>query len=129
MRHRLLGGSPWINSTISWRAKFPGRREKCREFRRFSRFLRKSVAKTPVDTIACEIIPYTGEQGIILREQGISSAFWAGAGIWLEIEPRTVLDDKIYTKRVDEGDAPTVPFTTNAFRHCKRREAIRLSAR
>jgi hypothetical protein len=89
----------------------------------------KSVAKTPVDTIACEIIPYTGEQGIILREQGISSAFWAGAGIWLEIEPRTVLDNKIYTKRVDEGDAPTVPFTTNAFRHCERSKAIHLSAR
>jgi hypothetical protein len=47
---RLLGGSPPINSTISWRPEFPGRREKCREFRRISLLLRKSVSKTSANS-------------------------------------------------------------------------------
>jgi hypothetical protein len=64
-------------------------REKCREFRRFSRFLRKSLSKTSLNSVICEQIPYADEQGINLREQGIDSAFSTGAGIWREIDPST----------------------------------------
>src|SRR5271156_6120941 len=71
----VLGDAPPINC-----ADFPGGREKCREFRRFSRFLRESVSETSVDPGCCERIPCAIEQGIILREQGIISASWTGAG-------------------------------------------------
>jgi len=60
--------------------EFPGRREKCREFLRFSRSLRKSVSKTSANSEICRRIPYADEQGIISREQGIKSGFWTGAG-------------------------------------------------
>jgi hypothetical protein len=68
------------NFTSAERTKFPGRREKSREFLRFSRFLRKSVSKTSAKPASCERIPCADEQGIISREQGIYSAFGAGAG-------------------------------------------------
>src|SRR6202035_4318184 len=72
----------------SGRAKFPGGREKCREFRRLSRFLQKFVSETPANTIVCERIPCAVEQGIFSRVQGISSAFWTGAGNLGKIDPR-----------------------------------------
>ena len=67
------------NSTSAERIKFPGRREKSREFLRFGRFLRKSVSKTSAKPVSCERIPYADEQGIISGAQGIDSAFGAGS--------------------------------------------------
>jgi hypothetical protein len=69
-----------MNSPVSRRAEFPGRREKSREFLGFSRSLRKSVSKTCAILGICELFPYAIEQGINSREQGINSAFWTGAG-------------------------------------------------
>jgi hypothetical protein len=66
--------------TITCRAKFPAGREKCREFRRISLFSRKSVAKRSAKSAICETIPYAGEQGIKLPQQGIYFAFSTGAG-------------------------------------------------
>src|SRR5271170_1090659 len=71
--------------TVSQRAEFPAGREKCREFRRFSRFLRTSVSKTSANSAFCKRIPYADEQGIFSRRQGI---FGREQGIWLEIEFR-----------------------------------------
>ena len=76
-----------VSSTISGRAKFPGGTEKCREFRRFSRFLRKSVSKTSANAKVCEQIPYADEQGIFLQALGISSAVQGIAGNLREIDP------------------------------------------
>src|SRR5271154_5893735 len=41
-------------SPVLFCGKFPGRREKCREFRRFGRFLRKCVSKTDANPVSCE---------------------------------------------------------------------------
>ena len=68
------------NSTSAERTKFPGRREKSREFLRFSRLLRKSVSKTSENPVSSEIIPCANERGIISGAQGIDSGFGAGAG-------------------------------------------------
>ena len=67
------------DSTSAERTKFPGRREKSREFLRFS-CLRKSVSKTSAKPVSCERIPYADEQGIISGAQGIVSGFGARAG-------------------------------------------------
>ena len=74
---RLLGAH---DSTTYRRAEFPGGREKCREFRRISLFLRKSVLRTCAISAICEKIPYAAEQGIFSGEQGMSSAFSTAAG-------------------------------------------------
>jgi hypothetical protein len=69
----FLGGFAADELTVSRRADFPGRREKCREFRRFSRCFRKYIAKTSANSALCERIPYADEQGIFLPAQGINS--------------------------------------------------------
>jgi hypothetical protein len=48
----------------------------------------KFVSETPANTIVCERIPCAVEQGIFSRVQGISSAFWTGAGNLGKIDPR-----------------------------------------
>ena len=68
--------------------EFPGRREKCREFRRISPFLRKSISKTDANTIVYKIILYADEQGIFLPAQGIIRASREQQGICREIDRR-----------------------------------------
>jgi len=85
---RQGGGAECRLQTTSrlW-AEFPGRREKCREFRRFSRFFRKFVSKTSANSAVCEIIPYALEQGIYSRVQGIILTYSTAAGICVKSIP------------------------------------------
>src|SRR5271156_5576236 len=50
---RRLAGLPWIEISESLSPEFPGRREKRREFRRISPFLRTSVSKTSANSVVC----------------------------------------------------------------------------
>src|SRR5271155_4807325 len=68
-------------TTVRLHGEFPGRREKCREFRGIGRFSAKSVPKTSTNPVVCEEIPYVGAQGIISRAQGFISAFRPEQGI------------------------------------------------
>jgi hypothetical protein len=55
------------------RTESPAYREKNREFRRFSRFLPKSVSKTSAESAVCKLSSCATEQGINSRQQGSNS--------------------------------------------------------
>jgi hypothetical protein len=54
--------------------KFPDNREFNREFSKIGPFSAILAPNQKADSIACRIIPYVMEQGILLTEQGIGCA-------------------------------------------------------
>jgi hypothetical protein len=73
-------------STSAERTKFPGRREKSREFLRFSCFLRKSVSKTSAKQYLAREFPMQTSRELFRARRELIPGLAPDQGIWREID-------------------------------------------